>query len=122
MKKIYLNELSRRLSINESALRYYDSKNLFPKMKRDENNYRFVYEEDILYINTIICLKKTGMSLENISHYLELIEKGLESVEERQDIIINQEKIVLEKIKDLENQLEFIQQKKIYYKEMLMKK
>ncbi|WP_342258700.1 MerR family transcriptional regulator [Spiroplasma endosymbiont of Dioctria linearis] len=121
MKKIYLNELANILKINESALRYYDSQGLITKLQRDKNNYRFILEEDLIFPKTVICLKKTGMSLKEIKKYLDFIEKGDSSIKERYEMILKQEEIVLNKLKDIQEQIEFIEYKKSLYLEKLNK-
>ncbi|AUM62292.1 MerR family transcriptional regulator [Spiroplasma monobiae] len=119
MKKIYMNELAKILNINESALRYYDSKELLPNIQRDSNNYRFIFEQDIERANTVICLKKTGMPLNEIKKYLDLLEQGNSSLEIRYKMILKQEKMVLEKIEDIKKQVEFINFKKDIYEKKI---
>ncbi|AUB31103.1 MerR family transcriptional regulator [Spiroplasma floricola] len=122
MKKVYMNELANILNINESALRYYDSKGILPKVQRDENNYRFIDFEDLDYPKTVICLKKTGMSLKDIKKYLYYVEQGDSSIKVRYEMILNQEKMVLNKLKNIQEEIEFIEYKKSFYKNKLEKK
>ncbi|ALD65950.1 MerR family transcriptional regulator [Spiroplasma cantharicola] len=119
MDKIYLNELAKILKINESALRYYDSRGLIPKLQRDKNNYRFILEDDLAFPKTVICLKKTGMSLKEIKKYLDFVEQGDSSIKQRYEMILKQENIVLNKLKDIQEQIEFIEYKKgLYFKKL----
>ncbi|AHI53359.1 hypothetical protein SCULI_v1c10190 [Spiroplasma culicicola AES-1] len=119
MTKYYLTEISKLLDISQSAIRYYDDKGLFPRMQRDNNNRRYATEEGLEHIRTILCLKDTGMNLVDIKHYLDLVQLGDSSLEERFQMILKQEKNVLKKERELAAQKDFINYKKQFYKDKI---
>ncbi|QBQ07359.1 MerR family transcriptional regulator [Spiroplasma gladiatoris] len=116
-KKYYINNISKRYSISEHTLRYYDKKNILSCFKRDANGYRYVEEKDLRFIELVICLKKTKLSLKNIQRYLQLIEQGDTTMLERFKIIDKQLKLAIKMRKDIDDQIEFLKNKiKIFQK------
>lgn len=118
-KKYYLKDISTKFGIKEYNLRFYDEKGLIKEFKRDENGYRYLLEDDLKIVDLINCLKKIAMPLENIKRYIELLDEGDASAQERLDLILKQESVVLEKQKSLQQQINFIEYKKEYYKKIL---
>ncbi|WP_167372670.1 MerR family transcriptional regulator [Mesoplasma entomophilum] len=64
----------------------------------------------------VLCLKKSGMSLLKIKEYINLALEGNNTYSKRLKMMIEQEKIVKQKIKELQEQLEYINYKKNLYK------
>ncbi|PPE04576.1 hypothetical protein EELLY_v1c02560 [Entomoplasma ellychniae] len=116
MQKIYMKQIADKFGIEEHTLRFYDKKGLFPFFKRDENNYRFIYEDKINWIEIVLCLKKSGMSLIKIKEYINLAMEGENTYPKRLKMMLDQEQIVLAKIQELKQQLKFIEYKKSLYK------
>ncbi|AHI52385.1 MerR family transcriptional regulator [Spiroplasma culicicola] len=119
MKKIYLKELASRFNLNESTIRFYDSKGLFPMIYRDVNKYRYIHESDLNWIQTVICLKKTGMSLKEIKHYLDLVQIGESTIKDRYNMILKQEKVACKIRTEIEDQIKYIKWKKTEYENIL---
>ncbi|WP_051635993.1 MerR family transcriptional regulator [Mesoplasma photuris] len=120
--KFYIKDIADKFNVKESLLRYYDSKGLIKKFKRDENGYRYMIEEDLSLIHTILCLKKTDMPLKEIINYVNLVEIGDSTLEERLQMISKQEKIVLKKQEEINEQFDFINFKMKLYKDLLNEK
>ncbi|AVN62294.1 MerR family transcriptional regulator [Mesoplasma coleopterae] len=115
MEKLYIKDISKELSIPEYVLRFYDKKGLFPFFERDENNYRYIEREKLEWVRIVSCLKKSGMPLNKISEYIDLALEGKNTYPKRLEMMIEQEKLVLEKMKDLQEQLDYIKYKKKFY-------
>ena len=112
-----IKEVSELMGISPHTLRYYEKIGLLEFVKRNEQGVREFSESDLLTINTIYCLKQTGMPLKEIKHYLALIKEGFASVDERAQIMLAQKKKVKAQIKVLEQALETIENKLYFYKE-----
>ncbi|WP_036268828.1 MerR family transcriptional regulator [Mesoplasma seiffertii] len=121
-KKYYIKEIAEQFNVPESLLRYYDEKGVITKFRRDENGYRYLFEEDLVYVNTVLCLKKTSMPLKEIITYIELVDQGEATLQTRQAMILKQEQVVLEKQQDLQTQIDFINYKKAFYENKLTNK
>ncbi|AOG60402.1 MerR family transcriptional regulator [Spiroplasma helicoides] len=119
-KKYYINNLAKMYSISEHTLRYYDKKNILTCFKRDTNGYRYIEENDLRFIELVICLKKTNLSLKNIQRYLQLIEQGETTMKERFQIIDKQLKIAIKMRKDIDEQINFLKNKIEIFKKLLI--
>ncbi|QBQ07243.1 MerR family transcriptional regulator [Spiroplasma gladiatoris] len=121
-KKFYVSEIAKQFHLTQNTIRFYEKKGLLPCMKRDSNNYRYILEEDIKWFNTVICLKKTGMSISDIKKYISLAQKGNTSANERLEMITKQKTQVVNQIEFLKKQLEFLNYKTDFYKKILENK
>lgn len=67
-----IKQAAQKTGLTEDALRYYEKIGLLPSVKRKKNSHRIYHLEDIKVMELIICLKKTGMSLEDMKTYVPL--------------------------------------------------
>ena len=51
-------------------LKFYCNEGLVPNVKRDKNNRRVFDERDVAWIGSLTCLKKCGMSIQEMKEYL----------------------------------------------------
>jgi DNA-binding transcriptional MerR regulator len=82
-----IKEVSKMMGISAYTLRYYEKIGLLEFVHRNANGIRQFNDSDILTLNTIHRLKETGMPLQEIKHYLKLIDEGIDSVSERKEIM-----------------------------------
>ena len=79
-------EISERLNIPPSTIRYYSKMGLMPFLEYGQNGVRKFKEEDIEYLQIIEYLKKTGFSLGEIKDYIEYLMKGKSTIQERKQL------------------------------------
>ena len=79
-------EISERLNIPPSTIRYYSKMGLMPFLEYGKNGIRKFKEEDIEYLQMIEYLKKTGFSLGEIKDYIECLMKGKSTIQERRQL------------------------------------
>lgn len=113
--KYSVNEAAKITGISPHTLRYYDSLNLIPFIKRDKKNKRLFSDVDIQWLKLVECLRRTEMSLPDIQYYLQLSLAGEETLEERLDIIEKQEGIMKKHIEDMNYALKLLRFKRDYY-------
>lgn len=65
-----MKEISERFHINESAIRYYEKEGLLPFIPRTEGGMRTFTDNDVEWMEFIMMLKNTGMSVKNIRKYI----------------------------------------------------
>ncbi|WP_342437190.1 MerR family transcriptional regulator [Paenibacillus sp. FSL L8-0436] len=58
--------------LSEDTIRYYEKINLLPQADRKDNGHRVYHQKDINTIRLIVCLKKTGISLEAMKPFLKV--------------------------------------------------
>ncbi|MFL4616871.1 MerR family transcriptional regulator, partial [Staphylococcus aureus] len=62
MDKLTIDDLSKKLNISKSKLRYYEKIKLIEGIERDETNNRVYSEKDFELINLIVCMRGLGVS------------------------------------------------------------
>ncbi len=77
--------------------------------------------KDLEWIRFIVRLKNTGMELKDIQKYSHLREAGDSTIEERMSLLDDQEKLLLKKKAELESHIQFLQKKKVIYRNLLKK-
>lgn len=101
------------------GLKFYCNEGLIPNVKRDKNNRRIFDERDIAWIQSLICLKNCGLSIQEMKEYLDLCLQGPSTIPQRK-IILNEKREQLQKnIADLIASVEYIDWKQNFYDEVL---
>ena len=77
----------RETGMTYQTLKFYCNKGLVPNVKRDKNNRRVFDERDVEWIRSLGCLKRCGMSIEEMQHYVTLCLQGERSIPERKEIL-----------------------------------
>ena len=67
------------------TLKFYCNEGLVPNVKRAANNYRVFDEHDVNWIRSLSCLKKCGMSIQEMKEYLALCLQGQSTIPERME-------------------------------------
>lgn len=110
-----IGEMAKRLSMPTSTLRYYDKEGLLPFLERSNSGIRMFKETDFEWLKVIDCLKKTGMPLTDIKHFVEMAMQGDKTINERLDLIIKQKESVIHQINELTKTLKTLEFKQWYY-------
>ncbi|MTV82150.1 MerR family transcriptional regulator [Secundilactobacillus folii] len=111
-----IGDIAKKMDISTSAIRFYDRKGLLPFVERDEAGRRQFKQEDLNFIEVIECLKKSGVPVKDIAHFIRLCMAGDGTLRERYDYLDKEEAMLNDKIADLQDQLDFLRFKKWYYK------
>lgn len=114
-----MKEVCQISGLSYDTLKYYCNEGLIPNVKRDKNNRRIFDERDLSWLNNLICLKNCGMSISGIKNYLQYCLEGEKSIPTRMDVLNDQREVLLSKIKELEKNIEYIDQKQTFYQEVL---
>ncbi len=113
-----IGEVSKKFDITEDTLRYYEKIGLIRDIKR-KNGIRSYDENDILTIEFIKCMRSAGLSIEFLSQYLTLLRSGDETIDERKNLLIEQRKLIIDRISDMNKTLERLDYKIEIYDEMM---
>lgn len=112
MNAYSIKQASKKTGLTEDAIRYYEKIGLLPYAKRKRNGHRIYDEEDIELMDLIICLKKTGMSLNEMKNFLQYpVKYKLSSVPELKRTLLEYKEKVMNQIHDLQRIVEFIDSK-----------
>ena len=114
-----MKQVCDQVGITYEALKFYCNEGLVPNVKRNQNNHRIFSEKDVAWLKGLICLKNCGMSIETMKEYLALCLEGLSSIPQRQRMLERQRSILDQKIADLQEAVDYIDQKQAYYGDVL---
>ncbi|WP_129689478.1 MerR family transcriptional regulator [Gottfriedia acidiceleris] len=106
-----IGQVAKLNKLTISQLRYYDKQGLLPFLKRAESGDRIFDEDSLKFIDMILCLKNTGMPIKKIKQFVDWSMNGEVTLLERLELMKQQEKKVLEQIKETEENLMKIQRK-----------
>lgn len=114
-----MKEACRETGMAYETLKFYCNKGLVPNVKRGSNNYRLFNDRDIAWINSLTCLKKCGMSIQEMKTYVDLCLKGEASIPERKVILAQKRENLLIKLAELQDSIEYIDKKQSFYDDVL---
>lgn len=114
-----IKEVADKLSISEHTLRFWAKSGFFPFLTRDKNNFRLFSEEDLGWVRIVKCLRKVGTDNKSIKRYIDLCLIGDSTIAERYNIIKSTKKKALDEMEELKNQLELLDYKENYYKNLI---
>ena len=110
-----IGEMSARIGVPPTTLRYYDKMGLLPFVERSDSGVRVFKDEDYAWLHTIECLKKTGMSLKEIKIFIDWCIEGDATISKRMELIEKQRQLVLQQIAQMQETLAMLEYKKWYY-------
>lgn len=101
------------------TLKFYCNEGLVPNVKRDANNRRIFDEQDVKWIKNLTCLKKCGMSIQEMKEYLALCLQGESTIPQRKEMLSKKQDALRLTIRELEDSVAFIDWKQNFYDEVL---
>lgn len=114
-----MKEVSLKTGIPYETLKFYCNEGLIPNVRRDEHNYRIFDDTDIAWISSLSCLKKCGMSIQEMKEYIDLCLLGPSSIAERKNILARKRDDLEEKMKEVQESMNFIDYKQQLYDDIL---
>lgn len=114
-----INDISKLFSISPHTLRFYAKKGLFPNVTRNEQNTRIFSEKDLEYVEMVIALRHTGMSILSIKKYIDLCIQGNDTVIKRYIIIQSELEKAEHQVTESLQQRDVLKSKLSYYKKAI---
>ena len=109
----------KQTNMTYQTLKFYCNEGLVPNVKRDKNNRRVFDERDIAWISSLICLKKCGMSIQEMKEYLAMCLQGEETIPQRKEMLARKQEALRESGKELEDSIAYIDWKQNFYDDVL---
>lgn len=119
MANYTVQQVAKKMGLTSYTVRYYHDHGLLPFVKRDKNNNRVFDDVDLEWLKMITCLRSTGMPLDQIKHYFDLVIDGEKTVPERYQIMLDQQKKTLDEIQELQQHLNTINFKVDHYADIM---
>ena len=101
------------------TLKFYCNEGLVPNVKRAANNYRVFDEHDVNWIRSLSCLKKCGMSIQEMKEYLALCLQGQSTIPERMELLQKYKRNIHARMAEFQESLDFIAWKESFYRDVL---
>ena len=106
-------------SLSYQTLKFYCNQGLVPNVKRDKNNRRVFSEYDIEWIKSLVCLKKCGLSIEEMRDYLQLCLQGKKSIPERKIMLARKRERLVDELNEIQASIDFLDWKQSFYDDVL---
>jgi len=114
-------EVSKRYGISSDTLRYYERIGLIPPVNRNKIGIRDYSEIDVKRVEFIKCMRSAGMPIEVLIEYVGLYQQGDRTIEARKDILKEQRKKLVAKMKEMQKTLDILDYKIEVYEKAVMK-
>ena len=112
-------QVCKETNMTYQALKFYCNEGLIPHVKRDKNNRRVFDERDVAWIQSLTCLKKCGMSIQEMKEYLALCLLGESTIPQRKEMLAQKQEALRETVRELQDSIAYIDWKQNYYDEVL---
>lgn len=114
-----IQQVAEATGLSEHTLRYYERIGLIQCVERAENGHRRYTQQDVGWIDFLLKLRATGMSIQQMQAYAELQRMGDESLPERVEMLKEHHAQVEACINELTENLGLIKYKIEFYSEQL---
>ncbi len=112
-------EVCRRLDMTYQTLKFYCNQGLVPNVKRDKNNRRVFDAHDVEWIRSLGCLKRCGLSIEEMRTYLDLCLQGEPSIPQRKAMLAEKRDRLVEQLAQVQASIDYIDWKQGFYDDVL---
>lgn len=96
-----IKEVAEKYAISTDTLRYYERIGMLPPVGRTAGGIRTYTEEDMGWIELVLCMRGAGLPIEAIIEYVKLFRMGDSTIRARLELLQEQrETLLLQKGKD----------------------
>ena len=115
-------EVSEKYGLSVDTLRYYERVGLIPTVNRNDSGIRDYNELDLRRVDFIKCMRGAGLPVEVLIEYVALVQKGDKTIEARKDILIEQRKLLVNRMNEMQKTLDILEHKIEVYEKAVLKK
>ena len=101
-----ITETSEKYGLSQDTLRYYERIGLIPTVNRNKSGIRNYTEEDCRWVEFIKCMRSAGLPIESLIEYVKLFQQGDATTETRKELLIEQRRLLIAKMEDIQTTLE----------------
>lgn len=112
-------QVCKETNLTYQALKFYCNEGLIPNVQRDKNNRRIFDEHTVKWIKDLVCLKKCGMSIQEMKEYLDLCLQGKSTIPQRKVLLEKKQAALRASIQELEDSVAYIDWKQNFYDDVL---
>lgn len=115
-----IREVAHRYDITQDTLRYYEKIGMIPAVGRTSGGIRNYREEDLQWIELVICMRGAGLPIEAIIEYLKLYQQGDETIPDRLQLLQDQMKVLRKQKAQIETTMDRLSYKISRYEEAMV--
>lgn len=113
-----MKDVCKKLNISYDTLKYYCNEGLVPNVKRGANNYRLFDENDVYWINSLLCLRRCGMSIQDMKQYMHYCLQGKSAIEERIEMLEKTKEDLYHQLDEINDSIDYVTKKIQLYQDM----
>src|SRR5215211_374747 len=121
-EKLTIQEVAQATGLSTYTLRYYERIGLIHPIDREENTRRCYIKDDLGWIDFLLKLRATGMSIKDMQTYARLQRQGDETLPQRLEMLKALKVTVESRIGELNEHLELVRYKIKIYSEIVKEK
>lgn len=114
-----ISEVARKYNLSADTIRYYERIGLIPRINRNASGIRDFTESDCGWVEFIKCMRGAGLPIEALIDYVALFQQGDMTAQARKAILVEQRDVLAERIQEMQNTLDRLDQKIDHYEEGL---
>jgi len=115
-------EVSQQYGLSSDTLRYYERVGLIQPVHRTESGIRDYDDLDLKRVDFIKCMRSAGLPIEVLIEYVGLVQQGDQTIETRKEILIEQRKLLLARMQEMQKTLDILDHKIEVYENAVLKK
>src|SRR5687768_2550419 len=120
--RLTIQEVSKTTGLSTHTLRYYERIGLIHPIGREQNTHRHYTADDVGWIEFLLKLRATGMSIKDMQKYAILQRQGDATLPERVEMLKSLRDNVEARISELNEHLKLIHYKIEIYREIIEEK
>ena len=106
-----IREVCDKYQISPDTLRYYERIGAIPAVNRTKSGIRDYNEEDISWVENVLCMRNAGVPVEMVVQYVKLCQQGDETFSARRDLLKEARSQILGQIEKYQAELERLEYK-----------
>ena len=114
-KTYSISQVAKMFDLSIPTLRYYDQEHLIPRLNKTDSGIRRFTKENVAAVQVIECLNSAGMPIKDIQQFMQKVEQGDATLNDRLEMFKRLRVNVLKQMQELQNTLDMINFKCEYY-------
>ena len=112
-------EVGSKYGLTPDTLRYYERVGLIPGVARTPGGIRDYGDTDCRWIEFIKCMRGAGLPVEVLIEYVSMFQQGDATYDARKALLIEQRRVLAEKVSQLQSTLDRLDKKIERYEKMI---
>ncbi len=97
-----IKEVSEKYGISQDTLRYYERVKVIPAVTRTSDGIRDYQEEDLKWVELVVCMRNAGLPIESLIEYQKLFQAGDETIPARLELLQSEMEILQKQKEQIE--------------------